>query len=851
MKRKRRGICDKVNSFTVKISQSPPSTPMCEYLMEYLIVFLSSFSTLSVVEYVLKLGIGTYYESIVTIPLFIFTVLLNLLFGGISIFVFHKCTRKVRLIYGLSPLALIVLCAYWVLQTVQVLSECVAVSTHQWFSVDLPVLGIFNRISVFDLRTAVPILFLVGAFALSVLFSVLIVRVRRIWIFVLLLFPCFWLAANYDAQPNDFIVNTVFLVLIAAIPFSVARVRKSKRRMNLNARLRPAGMSFAFFSVCLAAMITFSITVPRNQYVREDFFSSGFSNPIEAFFQMFTQSNTGMSGGKLGDVGHITQSEQVHLEVSGLKSGDTVYLKGYTGSVYTGHSFELLPEKKYTQNLSGYSKGFRDAKNALWKERKSTAIDVFSHFWEVDLPVLMGGLQDTNHRSVTVKRVGADSRYTYVPYYAYAFEDGKAFSDGQVYYDVGLVPDRKGEWTFSMYSYPDDQFGNVIRRIEPEDEERLAQMRLNFREFMSKEYLSYLTFYKSFADQMYTELPEDGRFEWMEDLFWENMSLSDIVQIVRETVQNETAYSLSPGVTPTDRDFVNYFLQTNKKGFCTHYAASAVMLFRAAGVPARYAEGYVVTETDIKDAENDVAFIKGRNAHAWAEIYVEPIGWIPVEVTPGFSASGVASESPEENEESVSDVPQESDLLPSSEPESSKPKPEPNVIESAEEASDAFLSGFDESSGTVLPEGAGSSATSLWMAVGLFILTAAGIIGAVLSARGINIRRRKKQIHSSDRSFAACSIYTECLQLMRLTGLSKEPLEDADQFASRVDAVIFAGMSFKDATQIAERARFSNLPISEEERTQMLVFLKMLQQYVNVHLPFYKKLSYQMRYPLS
>ena len=850
---------DKLEAFTLNISQTSPSTPMSEYLMEYLIVFLSVFAALSTVEYVLQSGVGAYYRAIVTIPLFVFTVLFNLIFCGIGVYIFNKCTRNVRLIYGISVLVLMVLCFYWVAQTAQVLSECIAASTHKWFSIDLPVIGIFSRISFSDLRTSILITFIVGAFALSVLFSVLVIRLRRMWLFILALLPFFWLAANYDAQPNDLIVDVILLALLAMIPFSVSRIRASKNGLSTTNRMRPAGASLAFVSAGLAAIIVFSIAVPRSQYVHTDLFSTGYANPIEGFFQLFTESNRGMSGGKLGNIGELTQNGQVHLEVSGLKSEDAIYLKGYTGSVYTGRSFDVLPEQNYTQNLSGYSKGMRDAKNALWESYELTPLDLFSQFWAVALPDLMGGSEETNHRTVTVKRVGADSRYTYLPYYAYAFDGQNNFLTDQVYYDTGLVPNRSDTWTYSMYAYPDDQFGNIIRGLSLKNEQSLIQMRLDLRNSMPEEYLSYVTFYKSFADQMYTQLPEDGRFDWMKELFWENVSLSDVIQIVKSTVQDGTTYSLKPGITPTDQDFVNYFLKTNKKGFCTHYAASAVMLFRAAGVPARYAEGYVVTETDVKNAKDGVASIKDQNAHAWAEIYVEPIGWVPVEVTPGFSASSVAPRPSEDEEASDSSSRPESSITsssePSSEPDTSESEPESSVLESsAAESSEMESSIFslvpDGTSAIDSPGHINSYGFAPWMIVVLSILAVFGLIGAVLVARNVNIRSRRKRIVSPDRSRAACVIYAECLQLLALIGLSKESLEDSDRFAARVDAAIFIGMTFKDVTRIAERARFSDVPISEEERAQLLVFLKTLQQYVKVHLPFYKKPMYVLRYPL-
>lgn len=78
------------------------------------------------------------------------------------------------------------------------------------------------------------------------------------------------------------------------------------------------------------------------------------------------------------------------------------------------------------------------------------------------------------------------------------------------------------------------------------------------------------------------------------------------------------------------------FLTEYKEGVCRHYAASAVMLYRALGIPARYTIGYVA------DAEaGKFVPVSAANAHAWVEIYVNGIGWVMVEVTGSSPAPDV------------------------------------------------------------------------------------------------------------------------------------------------------------------------------------------------------------------
>ncbi len=99
---------------------------------------------------------------------------------------------------------------------------------------------------------------------------------------------------------------------------------------------------------------------------------------------------------------------------------------------------------------------------------------------------------------------------------------------------------------------------------------------------------------------------------------------------IRNYFLDDFTYTLSPDKIPTDRDFVDYFLET-KEGYCTYYASAMVVLARAAGIPARYVEGFLLT--NLEHVEN-VYTVTGEEAHAWSELYFEGIGWVPFDATP-------------------------------------------------------------------------------------------------------------------------------------------------------------------------------------------------------------------------
>ena len=112
-------------------------------------------------------------------------------------------------------------------------------------------------------------------------------------------------------------------------------------------------------------------------------------------------------------------------------------------------------------------------------------------------------------------------------------------------------------------------------------------------------------------------------------------------------------YSWNLDAISDGTDPVEYFLATGKKGYCMHFASAGTLMLRELGVPARYAAGYVVKESAFqKNADGTyTATVADRNAHAWTEIYLEQIGWVPVEMTAGYAKT--LSALPTEEEEVI------------------------------------------------------------------------------------------------------------------------------------------------------------------------------------------------------
>lgn len=103
-------------------------------------------------------------------------------------------------------------------------------------------------------------------------------------------------------------------------------------------------------------------------------------------------------------------------------------------------------------------------------------------------------------------------------------------------------------------------------------------------------------------------------------------------------------YTLTPGQAADPADFVGTFLKS-RQGYCVHFATAMVVMARTLGIPARYAEGFVLKRAeDSTSGRNWIA--AGNTAHAWAELYFEGLGWLTFDPTPGNSANDPVTPTP-------------------------------------------------------------------------------------------------------------------------------------------------------------------------------------------------------------
>jgi len=116
----------------------------------------------------------------------------------------------------------------------------------------------------------------------------------------------------------------------------------------------------------------------------------------------------------------------------------------------------------------------------------------------------------------------------------------------------------------------------------------------------------------------------------------------DKAQAVTRWLRQNMQYSRVTDEPPQDAEPLDWFLFDYQTGFCEWDASAAVILLRAAGVPARMAAGYA-QGTPRQDAgnlqelaESDAYYeVYGTDLHTWPEVYFPGYGWIEFEPTGG------------------------------------------------------------------------------------------------------------------------------------------------------------------------------------------------------------------------
>lgn len=558
-----------------------------------------------------------------------------------------------------------------------------------------------------------------------------------------------------------------------------------------------------------------------------------------------------MESHKLGNIASMKYKDRTDMTVTlDQKFDGAIYLKEYTGSVYRNNEWLTLPESDYNDPV------FTDFKTY--------------NIYPQDFPFRFNKIIDVNDKEYTINiNSSLKGNRSFAPYgsdniggiiYNHDSDvstkdrNEKEFSYKFSRVDAEIVAqmlDRPVRNVYALDNIADEEWKNTIteycqnKGIIDYDDYLSIDSELPFNmELMYNNPPLIMTEliqeeYEQFVYDNYLQIPDNTNMDEIRDAFADILDVSDqaviavdklqILYALRAQVAEMAEYSLQPGKTPKNRDFVNYFLLENNKGYCTHYATSGVILARMAGIPARYATGYVLVGDDFcGDTQNaDGSYtidVKDNRSHAWIEVYLSGYGWVPFEFTAGYTSQSIdttpatEAEVPTENTETTT---------------APEAQPDPSTTHDNSAAATTSANG-DAAVNTTVPitshgvgmsegfsgSGGGAKLPQSVKYVIYSVLTVFAAVMLIIIRHRLTMCIRKKRFISGSTAERAGHMYAYAEKLLDFVKIKQGEMQYSDfaEYAEvRCCGVYFSHGSFKEFMDISLRAVFSDTAPENEE----------------------------------
>ncbi len=537
---------------------------------------------------------------------------------------------------------------------------------------------------------------LTGCWYMSVL-----LRRRGVLLACIVSMLSYFIPASVEEAPS---VLTLVLVLCFIV---CVTVHGNLPRERNELRARKSGILAMLWVVLPSMLIMFGAVkiLPEDSFEAPDFYDKLAGKivfSIRDIQNIVEEKGTGnndkskspdFARGEIGKVDSITYSDAPILYVRAPKNGGTLYLKTFQAAQYTKRRWKELDAsvyRKYSDMFNGF-----EAKGDTPLLMEYNAVSSLMNDKEE-------GIKSASFDIVVMQYESRGN--SYIPMSAVAVDGTAIDKIAKTDMNITLETDTVGaQNVYHRYSLFEWRNFSSLYNLVKSGAEHIPEERSSAGSYRNFVYENYLDTNTSCADWIKNELISDivqGEYD---------ISQPDgKAQFILDTISffnREYDYTLSPGVTPSTKDYVEYFLFEKKKGLCTHFASSAVMIFRCAGIPARYVEGFVVPESlytqqadyrrqaklrEGRDLKNEMwqyydIEVTDRYAHAWVEVYIDGIGWMTVDPTPGYGAGYMDSQDWYDNSSTDSSANQPAD---DSEPETDEMTVDESTQDSLEETND-------------------------------------------------------------------------------------------------------------------------------------------------------------------
>lgn len=394
--------------------------------------------------------------------------------------------------------------------------------------------------------------------------------------------------------------------------------------------------------------------------------------------------------------------------------------------------------------------------------------------------------------SVDVANTNASSKYLYLPYEAAPIGD---IRPEQVDYEKDYGAFAQGirgqrEYSFKAFlprfqDYDEAGLANWLTEVKQSpDWNDYADAEAVYRRYV---YDAYLYVSKEDADALGTTGIEKCQ----------GKNIDFTLHYIRQNFDEEFEYNTEKEAAPEGKDELRYFLNDSRSGNDMHFATAAALMFRQAGIPARYVEGYYLSPQEIQgytEMSNVTLDVLDSHAHSWVEVYVDEIGWFPVEVIPGFY--DMEKKKTEEMEEDEKIEEEDKTNYQDEVPEMDQP-------EERQENEEEHLNAW-------------------W-----FVLAA--ILLAMVLYEYLGRQRVKKRLACFGTDCTEQQVYAMYRYLGKIMAFDKHPLpanpyEQLEEFAKVYDKE--GEFSFVRLLRMVHQVRFGNQNITPEEHREMARYVK-------------------------
>jgi hypothetical protein len=522
----------------------------------------------------------------------------------------------------------------------------------------------------------------------------------------------------------------------------------------------------------------------------------------------FAVNLTGYSedNGELSSTSDLLQDNKVALKVSASQRSKPIYLIGSVSNVYTGHSWEKS-RGDYIEGELEYLLDYSELVYAL--ARQTPDVLQSNRFIErFALTVEYNRIRTkTFFHPMKMSSYHINSRYGKLSAEPVNLLFEKVRGRGTTYENVSYEMNLQGEAFQQMLREADDFSYDTPGSINP-DSMKILQTNLLLHD-NADPFASRRDFYEILGDraemiqEQYTGLPDTLPVrvtKLAEDLTKEYETTYDKLKAIEGYLHNYK-YNLRAQKLPGGWDFTDYFLFESKEGYCSAYATAMAVLGRCIGVPTRYVEGFIIKFQNID--EYNMFPVKNSQAHAWAEAYIEGIGWVPFEATAPYYASRYTIWAEPDNPGS--------NLL--------QGNPNPN-----EEYMHQGLGPIEPNLDVLNKKGASKSKEFMG---GILVFLAAIIILFVLFIIYYNILkyRYKKTFHKANYNRKTYMLFLRILQLLRREGFTLKQQETIRMLSKRVnDRFCYNHITFTEVANIFMQYRYAEAEVTKLEFEQVEVY---------------------------